>query len=466
MKSAKALMTAVLLIAASFALEAQDYENVRIDVQKLSDRVIVLTEDSSMKNNIIALATQKGLVVVDTGSSCITGAAMRKRIVKEFGRDDFIYAIDTHYHWDHARGNQVFADIPIIAHENAVASMRIDVENTPGRIEHRQNYLEGEKQRLAALDPESEEARDFRWRLEFSIRNFISDRDGLELTLPNIVFSDRMTLDLGDMTLNLIFFGRAHSGSDILIHVPEEGILLTGDLFLDRGWKPLFAGMRKLDVPRFIEVLGQVLDADDSVRLVIPGHKEIWPREKLVLWRDYIVGLWDCVNACAAENHDAQAVAERFPLAKAYYYMEELGHTTAEIDDYHARNIQAFFRQTQESAADKLLAVLDEHGLEEAKKLGEQLFGQRGRGILFNEYDFNVLGYNLMNGGRIEAAVYVFDLNVRAFPESWNVYDSLGEALLNSGRTEEAVKNYKKSIELNPDNQNGKAVLQRISQSF
>jgi len=52
---------------------------------------------------------------------------------------------------------------------------------------------------------------------------------------PSNIFNDRMSIDLGDLTLKLYYFGRANSGSDILIQVLEEELLITGDLFLDIG---------------------------------------------------------------------------------------------------------------------------------------------------------------------------------------------------------------------------------------
>ena len=73
-------------------------------------------------------------------------------------------------------------------------------------------------------------------------------------------FSDRMILDLGDVSFHLYFFGRAHSGSDILIHIPEEKLLLTGDLFLDIGWLPLFSGGGELDIPRWNDVLNTLFE--------------------------------------------------------------------------------------------------------------------------------------------------------------------------------------------------------------
>jgi tetratricopeptide (TPR) repeat protein len=56
----------------------------------------------------------------------------------------------------------------------------------------------------------------------------------------------------------------------------------------------------------------------------------------------------------------------------------------------------------------------------------------------------------------------MFRINVELYPESWNVYDSLGEALLAAGDHESAIAMYEKSLEINPDNTNGKDMLERI----
>jgi cytochrome c-type biogenesis protein CcmH/NrfG len=53
-------------------------------------------------------------------------------------------------------------------------------------------------------------------------------------------------------------------------------------------------------------------------------------------------------------------------------------------------------------------------------------------------------------------------LNVEAFPQSSNVYDSLGEAYMANGDKELAIRNYEKSIELNPQNTNGVGMLKKL----
>lgn len=83
----------------------------------------------------------------------------------------------------------------------------------------------------------------------------------------------------------------------------------------------------------------------------------------------------------------------------------------------------------------------------------------------FSERQLNGMGYQLMRLGDTSGAVELFKLNVEAFPDDWNVYDSLGEAYLKLGNQGEAIRNYQKSLQLNPHNDAGKAVLRRLGVS-
>jgi len=81
-----------------------------------------------------------------------------------------------------------------------------------------------------------------------------------------------------------------------------------------------------------------------------------------------------------------------------------------------------------------------------------------------SEQDLNSLGYSFLGNGELEAALEVFKLATILFPDSFNAYDSYGEALLKVEKKEEAIKMYEKSIELNPENKNGKTVLRQLKE--
>jgi CubicO group peptidase (beta-lactamase class C family) len=81
-----------------------------------------------------------------------------------------------------------------------------------------------------------------------------------------------------------------------------------------------------------------------------------------------------------------------------------------------------------------------------------------------SEDRLNLLGYGLLQQKKVAEAIAVFKVNVELYPQSWNAYDSLGEAYMVNGEKEMAITNYKKSLELNPKNQNGIAMLKKLGQ--
>jgi tetratricopeptide (TPR) repeat protein len=79
------------------------------------------------------------------------------------------------------------------------------------------------------------------------------------------------------------------------------------------------------------------------------------------------------------------------------------------------------------------------------------------------ESDMNTVGYDLLKEKDKAAAINVFKLNVVCFPNSWNAYDSLGDGYFEDNKKDLAVTNYKKSLELNPENQNAINQLKKLA---
>jgi tetratricopeptide (TPR) repeat protein len=79
-----------------------------------------------------------------------------------------------------------------------------------------------------------------------------------------------------------------------------------------------------------------------------------------------------------------------------------------------------------------------------------------------SESGINSFGYQLMGDGKDEDALKIFKMNTELYPEGFNTYDSYGECLVKIGRIEEGIVAYKKSLELNPNKENAKKVLEEI----
>lgn len=151
-----------ILIFSFFFGFSQSYRDAQFDIKRVSPRVAVFQEHSSFQNNIAVIATQKGLVVIDTSGSTITMEKVKQLATNTFQRNDFNYVINTHYHWDHTRGNQVFTNAKIIGHQNCVEAMKQSAARIPAQLERTKTRLAEEKKRLEKMDPSSNEAKDLK----------------------------------------------------------------------------------------------------------------------------------------------------------------------------------------------------------------------------------------------------------------------------------------------------------------
>jgi CubicO group peptidase (beta-lactamase class C family) len=113
----------------------------------------------------------------------------------------------------------------------------------------------------------------------------------------------------------------------------------------------------------------------------------------------------------------------------------------------------------------KLKSIVDSKGIDDIATSYTELKKNQPDKYDFSEVQLNELGYYYMGKDDLEKAIAIFKLNVEVFPYAFNVYDSYGEALLAQGAREEAVENYKKSVSLNPGNENGIQVLNDLGES-
>lgn len=107
----------------------------------------------------------------------------------------------------------------------------------------------------------------------------------------------------------------------------------------------------------------------------------------------------------------------------------------------------------KESGAYKVLAVIQNDGIDAGEALYKKI--KDDETYDFNENQMNEIGYLLMGEDKTAEALAVFKWNMETYPKSFNTYDSYAEASMKAGNKEDAIKYYKKSIEMNPGNQNG-----------
>jgi tetratricopeptide (TPR) repeat protein len=111
--------------------------------------------------------------------------------------------------------------------------------------------------------------------------------------------------------------------------------------------------------------------------------------------------------------------------------------------------------------ANYVYALIKEQGLDKLKDMEAYLVSQLSEYVKGSR-ELNTLGYVHLRAGKLEEAIYIFDLNAKIFPYKSRVYDSLAEAYYEAGNYEAALKNYYKVLSMVPNDENAKAMIATI----
>ena len=117
----------------------------------------------------------------------------------------------------------------------------------------------------------------------------------------------------------------------------------------------------------------------------------------------------------------------------------------------------------RKSIAETLSVTIASSGIDRAVQQYHELKTAAPATYRFAEDELNALGYRLIRAKKFKEAARILQLNVEAYPQSSNAYDSLGEAYADDGNKRLAIANYQKSLQLKPTNKNGAVMLQKLN---
>ncbi len=315
-----------LLAQALLAAPATD-DSEFVSLEKITDRVTVAywLGGVDRRCNLIVIKAQKGLVIIDTEMSPRIMAPIKAKVERSFGRNDWAYVINTHAHDSHAGGNCLFSNAVVVGHLNLAADMQEwlvrrqteeawrvrELQRLDQFIQYYTNALPQATRRSAA------EARRIRGEIKFLEYEQQDLRDTYPVIRPSITFRDKHTLDLGDVQAQLVYFGKSHSTSDILIYVPQERILVTGGAIYQHAQFPEISEQSGLaDVRRFITVLNQFAAPEVRLDHVIPSHSALLMKSDLLAVRDYYQRMLTGVSAAKQQGLTFEQVQARFPASQ------------------------------------------------------------------------------------------------------------------------------------------------------
>lgn len=284
---AKYLLFCTLLSSCYSSTEFRDKKSQideLITIDKINDsiKIVKLGYDA-----VTGILTQDGIVVIDAGISNSLTQKYRAIIEKELKVNHFAYLINTHGHHDHTGGNQVFSDAEIIGHEKC----KIEIsESQKDQAKVKSNYLKITQQyekKLQNLDSGTVDWKAAccqKYRYQCAAEDMLNSR---KIMLPTKTFRDSMHINVGNVNIDMMYVGKAHSESDILIHIPEKKILMVGDLFSGGGIIHI-QYKDKYDVKRWLKVKKWITDRMNRINIVIGGHGEIMGKEDIGYFLEWI----------------------------------------------------------------------------------------------------------------------------------------------------------------------------------
>ncbi|MDH3222590.1 MAG: MBL fold metallo-hydrolase, partial [Gemmatimonadota bacterium] len=189
------------------------------------------------------------------------------------------YVVNTHFHFDHAHGNQVYPqDVHVIGHEFTRdrlmdgGSVGRSYQSFVGTLPEQIVRLEAELENTA----EGESREEVASRLAF-LQQYWEEQQDVVPTGPNTTLSERLTLFRGDREIQLLFFGRGHTGGDVVVFLPQERVLITGDLLV-----PSLPYMGDGYLAEWIETLENLKSLD--FEWVLPGHGNPFSGKERIDW--------------------------------------------------------------------------------------------------------------------------------------------------------------------------------------
>ena len=255
------IMTGLLLLGLSLSVHADNAQatlSQGLSTTKLTSTIFALTGNGD--GNVLFINSAEGVLVIDSQTKKNDATVIQ--LIKDQTKQPLVYLIDTHFHSDHTGGNENMDELgaTIIAHHNVHA-------------------------RLQSTDR----------------------------ALPDITFNDRSTIHFNGTRVDLYHVPNAHTDGDVMVHLPDQNILHTGDVLFN-GLYPFIDLESGGSVTGYIAGMEKALSLTNEDTVIIPGHGPLASQEDLETNLRMLRDANAAISILVGEGHSEKKVLELDPL--------------------------------------------------------------------------------------------------------------------------------------------------------
>jgi cyclase len=224
---------------------AQDFANIQITTTQVRDNIYMLQGSGG---NIGVSIGDDGTLIIDDQFAPLTDKIAAA--IAELTDRPVTFVVNSHFHYDHADGNENFgrAGAYIVAHDNARKRMESTQVLSNGRVQERYD----------------------------------------EVGLPTITYFDDMRFYFNGEPVDIVNTGNGHTDGDSQIYFREANVIHTGDMFVRYGL-PFIDQNDGGGLSGMIDALSKIAGLIDENTIIIPGHGQLSTRDDLLEYRDMLV---------------------------------------------------------------------------------------------------------------------------------------------------------------------------------
>ena len=245
--------------------------------QEVGDRVY-RRRYRSFDLNVGAVVGDDQVLVIDTRGWRAQAEELRRdlRLLSPF---PWRQIVNTHAHFDHCFGNELFGEAAIWGHERCAENLRTRGE------EQRANMIAG-------------------------MPDVADDLAEVEIVPPDNLVSERATLLVGGRDVELRYLGRGHTDNDLVVLVPDAGVVFAGDI-VEEGAPPSYGDAWPLEWPVTVDRLLAIAPAT-----VVPGHGDVVDLAFVRRQRGELAEMAELCRQVARAELAPEAAIARAPFAE------------------------------------------------------------------------------------------------------------------------------------------------------
>jgi cyclase len=293
MKIVTILLMLITFVGNSFS---QSFESEHFTIEKLTNGVYAAIH----KNGGYAICNAG---IINLGNETLVfdcfispkAAIDLKKAAEELTGNDVKYVVNSHFHNDHIRGNQVFPGAEIIATQKTIELIE---KTEPEELEYEKKVVDDRiKSTQKEIEGETDPRKLDEHKMWLGYYQAIKESFGkYKTTLPDKIIKDTLVIKGKDRSVILFSRGKGHTESDMVLLIPEDKILFTGDLLFIESHPWLGDGF----LEEWIEYLEELKKLD--VEQIVPGHGPVGKNQNLDEMISYIQTITNLVDNAITNN--------------------------------------------------------------------------------------------------------------------------------------------------------------------